>query len=73
VTTTTFAPTVDVDLSQPLAWPNPDGTTTIWPPEHVGVYRLRRLANWETPDNEFSRGQAAAYAHAADIVSQYLR
>jgi len=31
-TTISFAPTVDVDLSQPLAWPNPDGTFTVWPP-----------------------------------------
>ncbi len=27
-----FAPTKDVDLSKPLAWPNPDGTVTVWPP-----------------------------------------
>ena len=31
-TTIGFSPTVDVDLSQPLPWPNPDGTVTWWPP-----------------------------------------
>lgn len=34
-TTIGFVPTVDVDLSQPLDWPNADGSVTTWPPADV--------------------------------------
>lgn len=34
-TTIGFVSTVDVDLSQPLDWPNADGSVTTWPPADV--------------------------------------
>ena len=46
-TTIGFTPTVDVDLSQPLAWPNLDGTVTVWPPEPGLLRRPEgRYATW---------------------------